>query len=66
MVADAAREMGISRRALQDRIARGDVKAERMNPRLWLVPRAEVERWKGRGKMKPWDSRKARDRATDA
>lgn len=61
MVVDAAREMGISRRALLNRIERGDVKADRVNARLWLVPRAEVERWRGRGRLKAWEGRRMRE-----
>ena len=50
---EAARELGITRRALLARIARGEMKAERVHPKLWLVSRQEVERWKSLGRLKP-------------
>lgn len=52
-VTEAAGELGMSVRGLQKRIERGDVRAERVNPRLWLIPRAEVERWKRLGRQRP-------------
>jgi excisionase family DNA binding protein len=50
---DAARELGISRSALHSRIQRGEIRAIRPSPRLLLIPRSEVERWRGKGKLKP-------------
>ena len=52
-VMEAARELGLSRRAIQNRITAGTIRAEQVNPRLWLVPRSEVERLRGIGKLKP-------------
>jgi excisionase family DNA binding protein len=60
-VAQAAAELGISRRALLNRIEKGDVRAVRVNPRLWVVPRREVDRWKELGKLRPWGARKLRE-----
>lgn len=45
-VAEAARELGVSRRTVQERIARGRMRAVRKSARLWLVPGDEVERWR--------------------
>ena len=52
-VREAAVAMGISARALRNRIERGEVRAERVGPRLLLIPHDEVERWRGRGTLKP-------------
>jgi hypothetical protein len=30
----------------------------KVNPRLWLVPRDEVDRWRGKGRLKPGRPRK--------
>jgi excisionase family DNA binding protein len=60
-VSDAAEAIGITARALRWRIQRGDVRADRVNPRLWLVPRSEVERLQEHGKLKPWQARKQRE-----
>ena len=64
-VVDAAEAMGITPRALRWRIERGDVRAERVNPRLWLVPADEVARWRELGKLRPWQARHRRT-ATDS
>jgi excisionase family DNA binding protein len=52
-VAQAADVLGLSVRAVRNRIERGEMQAVRMNPRLLLIARSEVERWQGQGKMKP-------------
>ena len=52
-VAEAARELGLTRRAILARIERGEMRAERVHPKLWLIPIDEVDRWRGRGKLKP-------------
>jgi excisionase family DNA binding protein len=52
-VAEAARELGLTRRAILARIERGEMRAERVHPKLWLIPIEEVDRWRGRGKLKP-------------
>jgi excisionase family DNA binding protein len=52
-VGDAARELGIGRSALHSRIKRGEIRAIRVSPRLLLIPRSEVERWRDKGKLKP-------------
>ena len=62
-VAEAARELGIGRSALHSRIQRGEIHAIRVSPRLLLIPKSEVERWRGVGKLKPGPKprRKAQD-----
>ncbi len=50
---DAARELGISLRTLQHRLKTGALHGVNVGGRLWFIPRAEVERWKGQGKLKP-------------
>ena len=51
-VAEAAAELGISPRAVLHRIEQGEIKARKITPRMYLVPRQEVERWKPIGKRK--------------
>ena len=52
-VQEAAVALGMSRRGVQERIDRGEMKAERAGARLWLIPLAEVECWKALGRQKP-------------
>jgi excisionase family DNA binding protein len=52
-VAQAAAELGMSARAVRNRIERGEMKAEQLNPRLLLIPRAEVDRWREIGRLRP-------------
>ncbi len=52
-VAEAATELGISPRTLAYRLQHGLMQGERVGARLWLIPRAEVERFRGRGKISP-------------
>jgi excisionase family DNA binding protein len=51
-VAQAAEELGLTPDGVRDRIQRGLMHAVRVNPRLLMIPREEVERWKGKGKLK--------------
>ena len=60
-VSEAARELNLSGRAVLHRIERGELQAERISSRLYLIPRAEVERHKAIGRLRP--GRKPRDRA---
>ena len=64
-VAQAAEAMGISARALRNRIDRGDVMAAKVNPRLLMIARSEVERWRGKGRLKAWEGRRLRERRTE-
>jgi len=52
-VQEAAVELGITVRGVQERLRRGAMQGERVTPRLWLIPRAEVERWKALGRQRP-------------
>lgn len=52
-VGQAAEALGVSPRAIRHRIAVGEMQAEQINPRLWMIPRAEVERWTALGRMRP-------------
>jgi excisionase family DNA binding protein len=57
-VAEAAQELGVSARAVQNRIRAGEMDAEKVTPRLYLIPRSEVDRWKPVGKRKGGRPRK--------
>ncbi len=50
-IAEAARALGLPIRTLQYRLLHGLMRGERVNPRLWLIPRAEVDTWKNRGRL---------------
>jgi excisionase family DNA binding protein len=63
-VAQAADVLGLSDRTVRNRIERGVMQAVRMNPRLLLIARSEVERWQGRGKMKPGPKPRQRTEVT--
>jgi len=58
-VAEAAAVLGVSVRAVQNRILAGEMTAEKVTPRLYLIARTEVERWKPVGKRKGGRPRKA-------
>ncbi len=48
-VSEAAVQLGISPRALGYRLQRGTMHGVKVNPRLWLLPHAEVAAWQARG-----------------
>ena len=50
---EAASMLGLPLRTVRYRLQRGIMRGVAVNPRLWLVPRAEVERWRGEGKLRP-------------
>ena len=52
-VSEAATLMGLSVAAIEKRLQRGDMRGVKVNPRLWLIPREEVEAWRKRGRLKP-------------
>jgi excisionase family DNA binding protein len=52
-VAQAAAVLGLTPRAVRNRIERGEMAAERLNARLLLISRDEVERQRARGRQKP-------------
>lgn len=51
-VQQAATELGLSRRGVQERIERGELRAERAGARLWLIPRVEIDRHRALGRLK--------------
>ena len=50
-VTEAARELGIHPTTLQRRLDSGVMRGERVHPRLWLIPRDEVDRWRDKGRL---------------
>lgn len=58
---EAAKVIGIPTRTLLNRIKAGIIQAERAGPRAWLVPRTEVEKWRNRGRLRPWEGRRIRE-----
>ena len=64
-VSEAAAAMGISVTALRDRIRNGQVQAERVGKRVLLIPESEVERLRGRGRLKPGPKPRQKPTATE-
>ena len=58
-VSEAASELGLTVHAVAKRLRQGTMRGEQVHPRLWLIPREEVERWKERGRLKPGPKRRA-------
>jgi excisionase family DNA binding protein len=52
-VSETARALGLPLRTVRYRLQHGIMRGIAVSPRLWLVPRAEVEHWQGRGKLRP-------------
>lgn len=52
-VRQAADELGLTPAGIRRRIERGEMAATLISPRLYLVPREEVERWRELGRQKP-------------
>lgn len=50
-VQETAEELGITTRGVQHRLERGLMRGERVSPRLWMIPRTEVDRWREVGKL---------------
>ena len=50
---EVATELGLPVRTVQNRVRSGRMAGERVHPRLWMVPRSELDRWRGRGRLKP-------------
>ncbi len=61
-VAETAQELGLTVRGVQTRLLRGQIQGERVTPRLWLIPREEVDRVKPLGKLKRGPKPRKRDR----
>jgi excisionase family DNA binding protein len=51
-VQQAADELGLSVWGIRDRIQRGDMRAERLGQRMWVIPVEEVARWKELGRQR--------------
>jgi excisionase family DNA binding protein len=51
-IPDAARELGLTPAAIRARLRTGAMRGERVRPKLWLIPRDEVERWRVLGRQK--------------
>jgi excisionase family DNA binding protein len=52
-IAEAAAVLGLTVRGVQERVRRRHMHGVRVSPRLWLIPRSEVERAKEAGRLKP-------------
>jgi excisionase family DNA binding protein len=52
-VQEAAAALGLSDRGIRERIERGEMRAVRLGPRMWAIPRDELDRWRGTGRLKP-------------
>lgn len=52
-VAEAAQVLGLSERTVQVRLQRRVMRGDRIGKRLWVIPRAEVDRWLPVGRRKP-------------
>ena len=50
---EVATELGLPVRTVQNRVRAGHMRGERVHPRLWMVPRSELERWRSTGRLKP-------------
>jgi excisionase family DNA binding protein len=51
-VPEAAAILGLTPQAVRRRIHNGDMRAERIGARLWLISPREVERWQLRGRIR--------------
>ena len=62
-VSEAARELGVTERAIHKRITSGHMRAERFGERAVLIPTEEVDRWREIGRLKPGPKRRTEDDA---
>lgn len=51
-VTEAAAVLGLSVAAVRRHVQMGRIRGERVGSRMWLIPKEEVDRWKGIGKLK--------------
>lgn len=58
-VTEAARMLALAETTVRKRLRLGQMAGRQITTRLWLIDRAEVERWRERGRQSP--GRKARD-----
>lgn len=64
-VTEAAQALGMTAGGLRSRLKRGDMTGKHVHARLWLIPVAEVERWKELGKQRTGPKPKARENGED-
>jgi len=57
--AEAAAMLGLPGRTVRNRLQRGIMQGIAVNPRLWLVSRGEIERWREVGRLRPGRNSKA-------
>jgi hypothetical protein len=50
-VTEAAAELGLTEAAVRARLTKGQMSGRKLGP-IWVVTRAEVERWRQRGRMR--------------
>jgi excisionase family DNA binding protein len=60
-VSEAAAELGLTVHAVTKRLRQGQMHGEQVHPRLWLIPREEVERMKAIGPLKRGPKPKAEE-----
>jgi excisionase family DNA binding protein len=58
-VTAAATELGLTPDAVRRRLERGIMTGIRVHARLWVIPRAEVDRWRPQGRLRPGPKPKA-------
>lgn len=63
-VPQAAKELGLTRRGVLFRLTAGTMQGIKVSPKLWLIPAAEVDRWRELGKARQGRPRKDADGAT--
>ena len=51
-IAEASRVLGLHHATVHRRLQSGVMRGERVHEKLWLIPREEVERFRGVGKLK--------------
>jgi excisionase family DNA binding protein len=57
-VPEAARALNIDQVTVRRRLLHGTLQGRRVGARLWLIPRAEVERAKAAGRLRPGPKRR--------
>ena len=51
-VTQAAHALDLAPQTIQARLKRGAMRGVLVHPRLWLIPKSEVERWRQLGRQK--------------
>lgn len=52
-VSEAATALGVAPQTIRYRLLNGIMHGQRLTPRMWLIPRREVERARALGPLKP-------------